>query len=145
MHDIWKTKNEKLQDADTAILIFSNDTSNAMVNSLILDFYHLTKSSSKPILIRKVSTNQKTKLNEDNSDSSITTANQLARNIGLNKNDKALPFIVVLQRPNEVPGRKSLAEKYFKPEVLKRTMDGDRKHSSEARHDKYLMDTFAAL
>ena len=124
--DIWKTKNEKLQDADTAILIFSNDTSNAMVNSLILDFYHLTKSSSKPILIRKVSTNQKTKLNEDNSDSSITTANQLARNIGL-KNDKALPFIVVLQRPNEVPGRKSLAEKYFKPEVLKRTMDGDAK------------------
>ena len=109
--DIWKTKDEKYDKADTAVLIFydSSINSNAMVNSLLMDVHKQSKSSSKAVIVRKVLTSE--------SIENTKVANELAQNIGL-KIEAKFPFMVSIQRPTGDSGNEK-----FNPKVLKHSID----------------------
>lgn len=93
--EIWKSENERLQNANSALLLFCNDTHDYMVNRLILDHYHLTESNDKQTIVRKVLVDGNT-LNGNNTKSPSNTI-KLARSIGI-RNQTTLPLVVALER-----------------------------------------------
>jgi len=94
--EIWKSENDRLKNASSAILFFGNDTHDYMVNRLILDHYHLTKSSDQQTIMRKVLVGDGNTLEADNT-KSHSNAIKLARSIGI-RNQTALPVIVAVKR-----------------------------------------------
>ena len=122
--DLWKTKTQQYENADSAILLFYDTSthSNSMINSLLMDVHHLSKSSSNPLIIRKVVTSQTNENSANNADAA-KAARELAQNIGLQDQTK-LPFMVSVHRPKDASEQ---SPKNLNTEILRSSVDGETK------------------
>ena len=115
-NDIFKSRNKRYEHSKTAILIFCDEKSNTFANGLILDFYHLTKSSVNQVIIRKVSKSVKSYSSKQDEIQSNKIARKLIENIHL-KEDEPFPFAVAIHQSGQGSDLQGLANP-FESQVL---------------------------